>query len=212
MPVVSSILNGASFGSSGFAAPGSILSIFCSNLGSDEQLSAFPNTNVRGVSVTFNGTQAPIFAVVPTQNQINVLAPENLQDSGMVNVVVTTPIGTSAAYPLLMQPARPGIFGLTDPSDRSRRYGLGLLANTAWLAVPSAVAAAVRIPLNCTADHVSRQSICGQPLVAGDIAQLYVTGLGKATPGGDPRGNVVVPVRLHQPAVSLSINLPDRSL
>ena len=192
MPVVSSIVNGASFGSSGFAAPGSILSIFCSNLGTNEQLSAFPSTNVSGVSVAFNGTQVPIFAVVPSQNQINVLAPDNLQDSGVVNVVVTTPTGISTAYPLQMQPARPGIFGLVDPSDRSRRYGLALLANTSWLAIPSAVAAAVRIPTNCSAEHVSVQSICGQPLAGGDIAPLYLTGLGKATPGGDPRGSVLV--------------------
>jgi uncharacterized protein (TIGR03437 family) len=32
---------------------------------------------------------------------------------------------------------------------------------------------------------------CGQPAGAGDYIQIYVTGLGRATPGGDPNGKVL---------------------
>jgi uncharacterized protein (TIGR03437 family) len=32
---------------------------------------------------------------------------------------------------------------------------------------------------------------CGQPAGAGDYIQIFLTGLGKATPGGDPNGKVL---------------------
>jgi uncharacterized protein (TIGR03437 family) len=176
IPVISSILNAASFGSNGIAAPGSMLSVFASNLGLKDQFSGFPNTNLNGVSVTFNGSQVPLFALAASQNQINILAPENLPESGTVDVKVTSPTGTSASFPLQMQPARPGIFRLRDPSDSNRTYGLALLANTAWLAIPAGTATALKIPANCSDDAVNVQSSCGQPVRPGDVVQIYVTG------------------------------------
>ena len=38
-------------------------------------------------------------------------------------------------------------------------------------------------------DGASPVAICGQPARVGDALQIYLTGLGKATPGGDPNGN-----------------------
>jgi len=83
---VDSIVNGARFGSPGVAAPGSIVSLFGVNLGQLEILNAFPATDLYGQSVTFNGVAAPLFAVVPSRNQINVLVPAELPETGTVLV------------------------------------------------------------------------------------------------------------------------------
>jgi hypothetical protein len=60
------------------------------------------------------------------------------------------------------------------------------LANTAWLVVPQSLVGVLRIPSNCTGGGVPRSSICGQPAAPGDVLQVFVTGLGRATAGGNP--------------------------
>src|SRR5207247_10423406 len=64
---ISAIVSIASFGSSGTAAPGSIVSLFANGLGSADQLSGFPGAVFQSVSVSFNGTPAPLFPLVATQ-------------------------------------------------------------------------------------------------------------------------------------------------
>jgi uncharacterized protein (TIGR03437 family) len=48
------------------------------------------------------------------------------------------------------------------------------------------MAAAIGFP-NC--DGAIPSTNCGQPARIGDALQIYLTGLGKATPNGDPNGN-----------------------
>jgi len=91
-------------------------------------------------------------------------------------------------FSLRMTAAAPGIFRISDPSNAARQNAAALFANTAWLVVPDAMARALQIPGNCNAGGVSRVSICGQPATAGDLITIFVTGLGKATPGGDAGG------------------------
>ena len=54
--------------------------------------------------------------------------------------------------------------------------------------MPLSMAKALGFP-NC--DTVTTASICGKPAKAGDQIQIYLTGLGKATPNGDPHGKVL---------------------
>src|SRR5262249_53816495 len=56
------------------------------------------------------------------------------------------------------------------------------------LAVPSYLSRALEIPQNCRAGGVDPRSACGQPALPGGLLQVFVTGLGKATPNGDPAG------------------------
>jgi uncharacterized protein (TIGR03437 family) len=185
-PAISSVVNGASFSPGNFASPGSILSVFASSLGSQDQLNGFPATSLLGVTVTLNGTPAPLFAVAGTKNQINLMVPWDAPASGTVDVEVTSPNGSSAAYSMNLEPSAPGIFRVTDPSSPSRRFAVALFSGSAWLALPSATAAALHIATNCTAGHVNKRSACGQPAKAGDILEIFTTGLGLTVPKNNP--------------------------
>ncbi len=188
-PFIGALLNGASFGSLGVAAPGSIVSIFGDNFGTQNALSGFPATSANGVTVLFGSTPAPIFALAAAGGQINVLVPDELPSSGTVNVTVQTSAGTSPAYPLKMAAAAPGIFFYTDPEDPTRHNAVAVLANTAWIAMPLSMAPNFGIPSNCSAQTAA--TLCGQPAHPGDYLQIYATGLGAATANGNPNGAVL---------------------
>lgn len=185
---ISSVVSNGSFGSAGTAAPGSIVSVFANGLGSINQSTGFPATDFQGVSVRFNGTPAPLFHAVGAASQIDALVPFELNDSGTVTVQITTPSGVSPNYTLNMAPAVPAIYFLADPSTKGRFNVIAQFNNTAWLAMPASMATALKIPGSCTAFRRNPILLCGQPAMAGDYLVLYTTGLGKATPGGDPNG------------------------
>jgi uncharacterized protein (TIGR03437 family) len=186
---ISAITNGGSFVNTGTAAPEEIISIFANGLGTVNQLTGvFPNTSAQGVSVTFNGTPAPIFALAATGSQINLIVPAELATTGTVQVQLTTAAGTSPNFPLIMETAVPGMFLTNDPSNPTADIAAVQFANTVWLVVPTSTATALQIPQNCTASKANPLSLCGQPAAPGDYLVLYLTGLGEATPNGDPNG------------------------
>ena len=184
-PAIASVVNGASFRSTGVVAPGSIVSVFGAGFGSPDNLAAFPSTSPSGVSVLFGGTPAPIFALAGTVGQINVLVPMESQN-GQVNVTIQDSGGTSAAYSATVVSATPGMFFFTDPLVPSRHNAVAATANTAWFSMPLSMAASMGLPTNCSA--LNPASVCAQPAHPGDYLQLYVTGLGRATVNGDPNG------------------------
>jgi uncharacterized protein (TIGR03437 family) len=188
-PEVGSVLNGASFASPGVVAPGSIVSVFGAGFGTLNNLSSFPSTGVNGVSVLFGSTAAPIFALAATSGQINVLVPTNLPTSGTVNLTVQTAGGSSAAQTLTLAAAAPGVFYYTDPLVLTRRNVVAVTANanTAWIAMPTSMAADLGLPTTCP----TAATLCGQPAQPGGYLQIYVTGLGPATPGGASNGAVL---------------------
>jgi uncharacterized protein (TIGR03437 family) len=188
IPVVNAVVNGASFSTGAVAAPGTIVSIFGCNFGSKDNLSAFPATDFQGISATFNAVAGPLFAVAALENQINVLVPTELPGSGTVPVQVKNSAGPSASFSLQMSAATPGIFRWTDPSKASRKNGAVLFANTAWGVVPASMATALGWT-SCAG--LSAAATCGQPAGAGDYIEVFITGLGTATPGGDPNGKVL---------------------
>ncbi len=186
-PLVGFVLNGASFKSQNVIAPGSIVSVFGAGFGSQDNLSAFPSTNVNGLSVMFGSTAAPIFALAATGGQINVLVPTELPTTGTVDLTVQTSGGTSPVQTMTLAPGAPGIFYLTDPLILTRRNAIAVTANTAWIAMPTSMANNLGYPTGCS----NALSVCGQPAKRGDYLQIYTTGLGQATPNGDPNGAVL---------------------
>ena len=185
---ITSVLSNAGFGSSGVVSPGSIVSISANGIGTTDQTTGFPSTAFLGYSVLFNGTPAPLFHLVGTANQIDLLVPYELPTTGAVNVQLKTPTGTLPNFAINMAPVTPGLYTLSDPSNKARLSVIAQFNATAWLAMPDSMAAALKIPGNCAASNLSPLAICGQPASAGDFLVMYTTGLGKATPGGDPNG------------------------
>ena len=184
-PAIASVVNGASFRSTGVVAPGSIVSVFGAGFGSENNLGAFPSTSPNGVSVLFGSTPAPIFALAGSVGQINVLVPMESQN-GQVNVTIQDSGGTSPGYSATVVSAAPGMFFFTDPLVPSRHNAVAAIANTAWFSMPLSMAANMGLPTNCSA--LNPASVCAQPAHPGDYLQLYVTGLGRATVNGDPNG------------------------
>lgn len=108
------IVNAASYSSAG-VAPGSIVSIFGTNLASQPvSASSIPLPKSLGnvSSVTFNGLAGPLYSVSPSQ--INAQVPWEALAAGSsgasVNVVVTTSGGSSPAQTVEVLPSVPGIF------------------------------------------------------------------------------------------------------
>jgi len=96
---------------------------------------------------------------------------------------------SSAAYPvykLNMVPANPGLYRVPDPSNSSRSNAIAQFNGTIWLAMPASMTAALGLPACTSSTNALTQ--CGRPATEGDLLVLYVTGLGLATPGGDPNG------------------------
>jgi uncharacterized protein (TIGR03437 family) len=166
-PNISSVVNGATF-QPGIVA-GSWTTILGANFSDATRIwgdSDFNNgnilpTNLSGVSVKINGLDAPVYFISP--GQINVQAPANI--SGNVNVVVThngvsSNTGTANAVSV-----SPGLF----------TYSLG------GKTYPSAL-------YNGTFTIVGDPALYGAAAKAkaGDIIQLYATGLGTS-----PAGNII---------------------
>jgi uncharacterized protein (TIGR03437 family) len=190
VPSISAILNGATFLAKG-AAPNSFVSIFGVNFGSsDTTTNVYPNTSFDGVSVTANGSAIPLNYVFASAGQINLVLPSDLPTSGNVAVQVNNPQGASTTFELKMAADDVGVFRIPDPSKPSRNNGAVLFANTAWRVMPASMAAAIGFP-SCAGAMPATN--CGQPAKAKDNIVLFLTGLGKATPNGDPNGLPLAP-------------------
>ncbi len=188
LPQVRAIVNGATF-KAGTAAPNSFVSIFGSSFGdADTTANIFPATTFGPVSVAVNGIQTPLYSVIGSTGQINIVLPSELTETGTAFVQVTNAQGTGQSYLLALAPYSVGIFRIADPSNPGRMNGAVLFANTAWKVMPLSMAAALGLP-SCAS--VTTESVCGQPAKVGDQVQIYLTGLGRATPNGDPNGKVL---------------------
>ena len=163
--------------------------MFANSLGiTTNNLSVFPGTSSGGVQVTFNGTAAPLFHVVgaASPQQVDLLVPSNLPTGGTVNVQLTTSSAFYANVPITMVPANPGFYRITDPKAPTLVNVIAQFANSAWLALPVSTTANIGLP--ACSSSISKLSECGQPATPGDTLVLYATGLGLATPNGNPNG------------------------
>jgi uncharacterized protein (TIGR03437 family) len=160
------------------AAPNSIVSVYATNAGNTTAVSStYPTTSVQGVQVLVNGTAVPIYALIPSSNQINVQLPSELATSGTAAVTVQTGSATSASFTIGLGPADVGIFRIANASYPHN--GAIQIANTIWDAMPAALAASYGLPA-CTGLSVS--TLCGQPAHPGDNIVVYWTGGGPTIP------------------------------
>jgi uncharacterized protein (TIGR03437 family) len=155
------ILNAASFAlDSAPVAPGSIVSIFGSHFISE--LAVPPGdplpTSLGGVSVTFNGTPAPLFFVAPAQ--INAQVPFEVTGS-TATVQVTNPAGTSNTETVNITPQSPAIFTVN-------QNGVGQAV------VVFANSATIVGPVKTGSDQ--------RPAKTGDTITIYANGLGAVNP------------------------------
>jgi uncharacterized protein (TIGR03437 family) len=165
------------------------VSIFGQNFGSaNTNGNIFPAKSFQGLSVLVNGTAIPLYVVAGAGGQINVVLPSELGASGSASVEVMTSEGASDPFQLALTADSVGIFRVGDPSDPTRINGAVLFTNTAWKVMPLSMATALGLP-SCAS--VTTASICGKPAQVGDQIEIYLTGLGKATPNGDPNGKVL---------------------
>jgi uncharacterized protein (TIGR03437 family) len=183
-PVVSNggVLNSASYAAGQAVTPGSLVSIFGTGLAATNTLGdSIPlSTKLAGVSVSFNGTLAPLSGVFhdPTNgDQINAQVPWEVQN-GTAQVVVTNPSGASSVAQTVQVGVAPGIF--------STQYGVGqaiAYGNTNGLiaAAPGAIPGLTTVPAKI-----------------GDPATLVIlaTGLGPVNPAV-PTGSNVTDGQLH---------------
>src|SRR5580698_2910605 len=104
------VLNGASFATGQPVAPGSLVSIFGTNLASTSSAAtSVPlSTSLGGVKVTFNNIAAPLNYV--SGGQINAQMPFELTGSSTAQVVVTNNGVASAPQSLQVVSVAPGIF------------------------------------------------------------------------------------------------------
>jgi uncharacterized protein (TIGR03437 family) len=162
------VINGASFAKGQAVSPGSLVSIFGTGLVSKlATADTIPLSNsLGGVTVTFADLPAaPILAVVPgvpgtSDDQINAQLPWEIgSGTGVVNVMVTTPNGTSAPVAVSFAPSMPGIFS---SAAGGQLYAIAVNNSDSSLVWPQGLAA--------SGSH---------PAKAGDVLIIYATGLGK---------------------------------
>jgi uncharacterized protein (TIGR03437 family) len=164
-PVISSVVNAASFAPLQPISPGSLVSILGTGLAtSTAGASVVPLPNsIAGVSVTFSGIVAPLMFVSP--NQINLQVPWGTQ-TGTADMVVTVDGRSSAAFRAQVVSASPGIFTIPPGSRQAvATYSNGF--NT-FLAGPYGSSI---IP-----------GVTTYPVRVGSSLTILATGLGLVTP------------------------------
>ena len=143
----------------GAVSPGEIVTLFGSGIGPATPAQAtvsngFIGTQLAGVTVTFNGTPAPLLYV--SSGVINAIAPYSIQSSPSTDIVVTYNGQTSATTTVAVTGAAPGIFTAdTTGSGQAAALNENLSVNS---------------PSN--------------PAQVGSVLVLYTTGEGQTTPGG----------------------------
>jgi len=161
------VVNAASFAKGQPVSPGGLVSIFGTGLVSKlATADTVPLSNsLGGVTVTFSDLPpAPLLAVIPgvlgqSDDQINAQLPWEIgSGTGVVNVMVTTPNGTSAPVAVNFAPSMPGIFA---SAAGGQLYAIAVNSSDSSLAWPQGLAA--------SGSH---------PAKAGDVLIIYATGMG----------------------------------
>jgi len=158
------VLNGASFDRSMAVTPGSLISIFGSNLAATTaNADSIPLSAVLGgVNVKVNGVDAPLNGVFHTDtgDQINAQLPWNVP-AGTAQVVVTRNGVSSAPQTLQVGEFSPGIF--------STQFGVGQ-------------SIAINVDGSLAAPAGAIPGLATHPAKAGDTVIILATGLGPVTP------------------------------
>jgi uncharacterized protein (TIGR03437 family) len=191
--IVSAIVNAATNAKDAAVAPGSMVTISGTSLAGSDSAGLFPGTELPGGgTIRIGGIASPLYDVSSTFGLAHVMTPLEAPESGTVDVVVENAFGTSRPYPLKMAATAVGLFRIQDPSTTGRANVAALIQGTAWAPIPAAMAKALGLPQECRDRGVDVRTLCGQPASAGDVLQLYCTGLGKVVASGSPPGPALV--------------------
>ncbi len=177
------VVNGASF--AGAISSGTWITILGSNLAPTTRIwgdadfnGANLPTSLDGVRAAINGRPAYVYFISP--GQLNLLAPDDPY-LGSVEIVVTTPEGSSDPYVAQKLAGDPALFKF-DPEGR--RYAAAVHADGTFLGKPGLFA-----------------GLSTRPAKASDVILLYGTGFGPTTPP-TPSGQLVAqPTPLATPVV-----------
>ena len=162
------------------AAPGSLVVIRGENFTEGESFAAesFPlPASLGGVTVQFDGLAARLFAVGPQRIEAqlpSLLGSEALEAGGtaLATVVVETAEGGSYPRRFLVGPHGPGIFTM---SGGGTGQAAAVLAGTTVLAAPLGFSGDIRLAQPGETVNLYTTS---RPARAGDVLEIYATGLG----------------------------------
>ena len=165
-------------------APGSLVVVRGVNFTGGEAFAAqgFPlPTSLGGVTVKFDGLEAPLFAVGSQRIEAqlpSLLGGEALAAGGTVwtTVVVETAEGGSYPLRLLAGSHGPGIFTM---SGGGTGQAAAVLAGTTALAAPPGFSGNIRLAQPAETVNFYTTS---RPARAGDVLEIYATGLGPVDP------------------------------
>lgn len=177
VPQIDRLVNAADF--TGLAAPGSLVSIFGSNLSPVNQVtSVLPLPTALGEScLTVNGQPVPMIFVSPSQ--INAQLPYQIE--GNVTLILRTPGGVSDNFNLTLLPNAPSIFRTPVPGLDS--------------GVPTIIRA-----------RNQELVTLSNPIHRDDTITIYLTGLGNTLPAveaGTAASSSASPVAVVQPTVQI---------
>lgn len=167
--VTGGVLNAASFakdanGHGTPVAPGSLVAIFGSNLGTTQaDADTVPfSSSLGGVSVSFGGFDGKMRDVVPAAGIVNVQVPFEVQPGTTVNAIVTVNGVASDPAPVQIVAQAPGIFTIPPGAGYVIMFDLstGLLA----------------APVGANLGYTSA------PIPRGNTAFFYATGVGAVSP------------------------------
>lgn len=166
------VVNGASFAAAPApVAPGSIISVFGTNLATDTGAAAslpLPTT-ILGAQLLINGVAAPLFFASP--GQINAQVPWEVRGAGTISAQVVMNGTSSNTLAVNLADAAPGIFTLGPSSQGAVVIGSGEFAAPTGSIFGGVVPA--------------------RPVKAGEVISIYITGLGPVS--GSPVTGVGAP-------------------
>ena len=199
-PAITAVVNGASF-AAGSLAPGAAITITGSNLATaTTHFTSAPPLTLEGASVSINGQNIPLFYVSPTQ--INGQLPFEIPP-GAATLKVTVNNTSSAAFPITVGAAAPGIFliganraaatnpdgSVNDSSNPAAAGGVITVYFTGVGPLDNLVATGAPAPLDGT---LCKATLLVAVTIGGQLADVQFVGL---TPGSISlaQANVVVP-------------------
>jgi uncharacterized protein (TIGR03437 family) len=180
--ILAAVVNAGSNAKDAPVAPGSLVAIYGTELTPSDQAGLLQSTTLPGGGqIRIGGLAAPLTDVSATFGQAHIVVPWEVAPSDGVDVVIENSFGISRPYRVRVAETAVGMFRLSDPSNPSRANAAALIQGTAWAAIPPSMASALKLPQNCRAGF-DQTLPCAQPASAGDILQVYATGLGKVAP------------------------------
>ena len=168
-PAISAAISASGFGGSSSIAPGTWIEIYGSNLAADTRQWAASDFNginaptmLDGTKVTIGGQSAFIDYISPSQ--VNALVPSNVP-TGLQQIMVTTAVGTSAAYNVTVNTAEPGLLSPSSFTIGGVQYAVALFTDGTYVLPTGAIS-----------------GVNSRPAKPGDTIVLYGIGFGPVTP------------------------------